>query len=57
MTCEYEGCDDRAVKLVHYVELSGFSARYCDPHARREKLKHDDAEIVETGNAGKVDHE
>ena len=55
MTCEYEGCDDRPVKLVHYVELSGFSARYCDPHAQREKLKHDDAEIVETGNAGVSD--
>ena len=44
--CEYGSCDREWSHLVFYDGLDR-AGRYCDPHAREETGKHDDARLFE----------
>lgn len=50
--CEFHGCTREWTRLVHYEKLLLRPARgYCEPHAREETGKHDDARLFK-----EVDH-
>jgi hypothetical protein len=44
--CEYQNCERDWSHLVYYHNLNR-AHRYCDPHAREETGKHNDASLYQ----------